>query len=487
MNSLNKKQTKLEYLRLLEEKERRQKSNPLKYFNPYLPKRHEKQIAIHENDKRVRAFIAGNRTGKTQWGGQEVAYYALNKHPHRETGEDIEIWVGCPSFDVQKDTTQKKLESYIPENEIKKVSYVHSGIWKELILKNGNKITFKSYEQGREKWQGAGKKLIWFDEEPPYSIWEEALMRHEAGITLDVILTMTPVNGMTWVYDEIYMATDREDLFVITAGWDDNPYLTEEQKEDMARGLTDEAIEVRKYGRFVSRVGLVCNWWNREVHVIDIGEYKDDWSYFEVVDGGWSDPVAYLFVAMDQMGRVLVLDGFREKQLRTEEIYEKRQAIVDEIPILGGVGDSDNPRLINELSSLGMEIAPINKIVEERGKSWDEALAEALAYYGMSNRLFISSHLKWLVQEAENLKWLEVKRKEGMEIKPKWNDHRRFGHHFDGIRALSYLIISETIEPLEIKKLPLGHGKQKGTYVGWKNNQNEDDSNIYEQEDFSKW
>lgn len=473
---------KLELIRLLDEKERRRKENPLAYNNPFIPKRHEKQIAFHTNNKRIRAFFGGNRTGKTEAGGHEVVCYAEGKHEFRKIKFPCEIWVGCPSFDVQKDTTQKKIERYLSANSIDKINYIHTGIWKEVFLKDGSKITFKSYEQGREKWQGAGKQLIWFDEEPPYDIWEEALMRHEAGTTLDVILTMTPVNGMTWVYDEIYMATDRDDLFVITAGWDDNPYLTEEQKQDMGRNLSEDSLKVRKKGEFVSRVGLVCSWWNRDKHLKNIIP-QNNWTYYEVIDGGWSDPAAYLLVAVTDKGEWKVVSGFRERELMEEQIFTKREQIRGNLLIRGGVADNDNPRLIRKLGELGMDVVPISKVTDETRGSWDEQLAEAL--FSISNRLEIDKSLSWLVQEIENLKWLELNKKTGLEIKPTWDDHRRFGHHFDGIRALAYLITSEMVEPIKIKVNPL-EGKVPGSYVRTSIEEN-NDSDVYTEQDFGQW
>jgi len=226
---------KIKYLKLHDELKRRQRENPLKYFNPYLPKRHEKQIEAYENMKPVRVLFWGNRVGKTEWGAMEVARYLLRKHEHRETKGKIEVWASCPSYDVQEETTQPKLLKYIPESQIKSKTHLRGKIIKSIVLKNGNRLSFKSYEQGREKFQGAGKRLIWFDEEPPKSIYEEAFVRQEAGVQLDIIMTMTPINGMTWVYDDLYKATDNQDLFVSEAGWDDNPYLLESQKEQMER------------------------------------------------------------------------------------------------------------------------------------------------------------------------------------------------------------------------------------------------------------
>lgn len=417
--------------------------NPLKYA-----RQHDKQKEASASDKAIRALFWGNRVGKTEWGGQETARYALNQHPKRIIDPPIEIWVCCPSFEVQEDTTQKKLLAYLPPSSIRSTEKLRGNILRRITLKDGTALVFKSYEQGREKFQGVGKRLIWFDEEPPSDIWEECIVRQEAGVQLDIIMTMTPVNGMTWVYDDIYLKTDNPDIFVSEASWEDNPFLLEAQKEQMLRVLkNDESVEVRKYGRFVSRVGLICNWWRREKHLHEYDKFPPDWSYFEVLDGGWSDPAAWLLIAFDNDNSLHVIDGFREAQLQAEEIKEKRDIKTSGLLVRRGVSDNDNPRLNEQLTILGMSLTPVEKKAGE-SRSWDEALSEAIAEYGTVQkgtgepRLFINKNLTWLIQEIENLKWLEVGKREGSEVKPEWDDHRRFKHHFDGMRALCYFIIS---------------------------------------------
>src|SRR5690606_31074323 len=110
-----------------------------------------------------------------------------------------------------------------------------------------------------------------------------------------------------------------------------------------------------------------------------------------------------------------------------------------------------------ELRALGMKLTPVKKKAGETA-SWDETLAEKLSEYGTVQagtgkpRLFISSRLvrmdektgtmqNWLMQEIENLLWVERLSDGISEQKPKWDDHRRFGHHFDGIRSLAYFLI----------------------------------------------
>jgi phage terminase large subunit-like protein len=67
-------------------------------------------------------------------------------------------------------------------------------------------LQFKSYSQGREKWQGPSIDLIWLDEEPPMEIYMEALTRTNAtkGGTM---ITFTPLLGMSQVV-RLFIATE---------------------------------------------------------------------------------------------------------------------------------------------------------------------------------------------------------------------------------------------------------------------------------------
>lgn len=430
-------------LSLLAEKERRIAENPLKYA-----KAHSKQKEFFNSDKPIRVLFWGNRVGKTEGCAQEVARYALLDK--KDITTPIEIWCACPSYDVQKETTQKKLERYIPQNAIEgQPTYIKSGVWGELKLKNGTRINFKSYEQGREKFQGAGKRLIWFDEEPPKDIWEECVVRQEAGQPLDIIMSMTPIKGMTWVYDDLFMKTGRDDLFISEANWDDNPWLTTRQKDLMSANLSDEAIEVRKYGHFVKRVGLVCAWWDRNKNLTDYPDIPKSYTYFEVLDGGFSDPAAYLLIGVDNDGDVHVVDGYREKGLSDGELISRRNTKITGLTITSGWIDYNDVRLKENLGKLGWSLTQVSKKTGDV-QQWDEILAEKLSEYGKVQRgtgkprLFINKNLDWLIQEIENLTWLEIKRQtdSGVQIVPKWDDHRRYGHHFDGIRALGYFLVS---------------------------------------------
>jgi phage terminase large subunit-like protein len=57
-------------------------------------------------------------------------------------------------------------------------------------------LGFKSYDQGRERWQGETLDFVWFDEEPPLDVYMEGLTRTNATGGM-VYMTFTPLLGMS--------------------------------------------------------------------------------------------------------------------------------------------------------------------------------------------------------------------------------------------------------------------------------------------------
>lgn len=439
--------SKIELATALLEQDRRFRENPLRYVQ-----QHAKQKEASASRHLIRALFWGNRVGKTEWGAQEVAKVALGEHAWIPPGE---IWSFSPSFDEQKDTTQLKLLRYIPESKIIDRTWLRKGILKELVIDAGNgrisKLAFKSYEQGREKAQGAGKVLIWFDEEPPKDIFDECSVRQEAGITLHLLLTMTPVKGMTWVYNDLYLNTSNPDIFVSEATWEDNPWLTEDQKGQMRRRLTKQALLVREQGKFVKQVGLVCSWFSRQVHVVDIKELPFGDTYFGL-DFGFSNPSAGIFVRIDREFNWWVFDGFYRRGLTNPDIQKLVRLKEQGLGRVIRIGDSAQAADLKQLNDAGIVIQGVVKEPKTSKENWDEWRASLMEELGRIQegtgkpKLFISSKLvdqddegnefNFLVKEMENLRWEETKSDIGeFEAKPTWG--KQPNHAID---ALTYIL-----------------------------------------------
>jgi phage terminase large subunit-like protein len=266
---------------IVQELERRQKEEKLRYF--YTPDKpvHIKQFHWHINTKRNKWALGGNRTGKTVGGALQAVLYSLGEgarkylkswpQEFREAYEPlitrfkghVEGWVVSLSNEVQRDVAQKEILKWLPKDEIEEIKAregkkddPENAILDFIILKNGNIIGFKSCDQGRAKFQGTSKHWVWFDEEPPKEIYDECMMR-----TLDVkgniFGTMTPLMGLTFVYDDIYLndnkPIDKQDPEVHCAqwSWEDNPFLDVSERKRLEGMYSEAELEARKQGRFI--------------------------------------------------------------------------------------------------------------------------------------------------------------------------------------------------------------------------------------------
>jgi len=279
---------------------------------------HLKQMEFHKCKKRNRWVFGGNRSGKTECGAVEVVWMARGIHPYRKNRESVTGWVVSVSFEVQRDVAQSKILHYLRPDWIEDI-VMHtgskgnpsSGIIDTIVVRNVfgglSKIGFKSADQGREKFQGASLDFVWFDEEPPQDVYEECKMRvlDKKG---DLFGTMTPLKGLTWVYDAIYLNkyNDKE-VFYIRMEWADNPFLDKEEVENATKGMSEEALESRRYGLFKANSGLVYPEFDESVHVIAPFDPPIEWQDTISIDPGLRNPLSAHFYCVDFDGNVYVV------------------------------------------------------------------------------------------------------------------------------------------------------------------------------------
>ena len=277
-------------------------------------KKHEKQMEFHRDTRRNRWLFGGNRTGKTVGGAVESIYYALGIHPYRRVPVPSRGWVVSLTNEVQRDVAQKEILYWLPRHRIKKIM-VRAGrqddpenaILDTIILDNGSVIGFKSCDQGREKFQGTSQHWIWFDEEPPKPIYDECRMRL-MDTRGDIWGTMTPLQGLTWAYDVIYInEVGDPNIRYWQMEWADNPFLSLEEIAELEKNMTEDDREARQYGRFVAMSGLVYKEFREDIHVIDPFTVPVEWYDDISIDPGLDAPLSCHWYACDGDGNVYVM------------------------------------------------------------------------------------------------------------------------------------------------------------------------------------
>ncbi len=309
----------VEKLRKIEKEQKRRRSNDrLARYNAG-EKVHQKQVDFHKCQKRNRWVFGGNRSGKTECGAVECVYMARGIHPYRENRQEVCGWVVSLSTQVQRDVAQKKILHYLRKDWIEDIVMLSGrkdspehGIIDFIRVKNifgkTSVIGFKSCDQGREKFQGASLDFVWFDEEPPVDIYRECRMRvlDRRG---DIFGTMTPLKGLTFVYNEIFLNRyDDKEVWYEFMEWKDNPYLDEGEILALQSSMDEKTLQARRYGKFVlDTAGLVYPEFDERVHVIEPFALPKEWQDTLSIDPGLNNPLSVHWYAVDFDGNVYVV------------------------------------------------------------------------------------------------------------------------------------------------------------------------------------
>jgi phage terminase large subunit-like protein len=209
-----------EYLLLKELIEREKRNSIAKYYPDEGPLRRElypKHLEFFQAGAkyRERCFMAANRIGKTEGaGGYETTLHLTGHYPHWWQGKrfdrSVRWWAAGKTNETTRDIVQRKLlgpkdslgTGLIPYEVIGRIT------WKQGVQDlvdtvqikhetgDWSLLGFKSYQQGRDSFEGTEQDGIWLDEEPPVDIYGECLIRTATTHGL-IMLTFTPLEGMS--------------------------------------------------------------------------------------------------------------------------------------------------------------------------------------------------------------------------------------------------------------------------------------------------
>lgn len=322
---------------LLAEKKRRLSENRLAAYLPYAKQREFHALGA---TKRERGLIAGNQLGKTLSAGMEVSMHLTGRYPGWWVGyrfrHPIVAWVGGVTAEATRDGAQRILLGRGGANEegtlgtgtipaaclIGKplsrqgIAGAYAVAYVRHVTGGVSTLIFKSYDQGREKWQSDTIDVLWDDEEPPENIYSEGLTRTNhgdegrGGIAL---LTFTPLLGMSSVVRR-FLLEPSPDRSHVTMTIDDVDHYTPEQKAKIVAGYLAHERKARARGEPVLGSG----------RVFTVDEDRIKWDPVPLpkhvkrivgLDFGWDHPTAASWMAWDPDPDIIyVTDCYRVAQ-----------------------------------------------------------------------------------------------------------------------------------------------------------------------------
>ena len=253
------------------ELKQRQAENQLPQYRPYT-----KQEEFHAAGAkyRERLLMAGNQLGKTLAAGNEVAMHLTGIYPDWWKGKRFTApvvgWASGITGESTRDNPQRILlgrpgewgTGTIPKLKIENITRAaHSvsdavdGVRVTHAAGGYSSLAFKSYEKGREKWQGETLDFVWFDEEPPLDIYTEGMTRTNKTLG-PVFLTFTPLMGMSEVVSK-FLIEQPPNTHVTSMTIYDVEHYTPEQRTAIIASYPAHERDARSKGIPTMGSGLI--------------------------------------------------------------------------------------------------------------------------------------------------------------------------------------------------------------------------------------
>ncbi len=338
---------------------------------------------------RERGFIAGNRVGKSEAGAYEMTCHLTGVYPDWWEGKrfnrPILAWAGGDTAATCRDIIQNKLLGSIGD-------FGSGMIPKELIVETKTRrnvpdaietirvkhisggvstLVIKTYDQGREAWQGAEVDFCWVDEECDQSVYGEALIRLMTTKG-SMILTFTPLSGLTELVTNFLENSQETDAkypkHITTVSWDDVPHISQEMKDEMLAATPPQLRDARSKGEPTVGSGRIYPIDMKNVIVNDF-KIPRHWMKAYGMDVGWNN-TAVVFGAWDRENDTVYIYS-EHKQGEVEPIMHAQaikargewlRGVID--PASRGRSQIDGNNLFQLYKKEGLNIYPAENAVE---------------------------------------------------------------------------------------------------------------------------
>lgn len=172
-----------------------------------------------------------------------------------------------------------------------------------------------------------------------------------------VILILNPTTQNHWIYKRFYENGQQTDVTYIHTTYLDNI-------ENISTSFITKAEKIKKANSDLYNHRYLGAWLDRAEGVVfenwDVGEFDNSLQYAFGQDYGFSnDPTTLIKVAVDSDKNIIyVQECVYKSGLSTDQIYELNKSYAGNALI---IGDSSEPRLIDELKKKGNNIKPAVK------------------------------------------------------------------------------------------------------------------------------
>jgi phage terminase large subunit-like protein len=328
------------------------------------------------------------------------------------------------------------------------------GIFVKHVSGGTSELILKSYDQGREAFQGTNRDLVWLDEEADRSIYVECLLR---TMTTDgiLLLTFTPLLGVTDIVRDFLQQEEGGGKFVCQATWDDVPHLSEAAKAELLASIPSYQREARSKGVPQLGSGAIYQVPESDIVVPDFA-IPEHFPRAYALDVGWQRTAAIWGARDDEAGVIYLYSehyiGQQEPILHAQAIKARGSWILGVVdPAARGRSQVDGEQLIEIYRQCGLVLEPAINAVEagiyavrqlmSRGKlKVFRSLGNWLSEFRLYQRDQDGRILKQNDHLMDATRYLIMSGRDRMRVKPaEPSDEDRQQYYFPGERTNAWM------------------------------------------------
>lgn len=397
-----------------------------KYNSAELIEPYDKQREFFATGKNFteRMLIAGNQLGKSFAGAYETAFHLTGLYPDwwegRRWDRPTNGWVAAEGALLTRNGPQALIfgppgdeegegSAMVPRHlilshnashgvsdafDIARVRHVSGGV---------SSVSFKSYDQGRAKFQAATLDWVWLDEEPPEDVYIESLARITATNGM-VYLTFTPLRGLSQVVRRFLYEPSPHRAWV-KYGVSHAKHLSPADIEQLLERYPTHQRKARLEGEPMLGAGAIFGEIPEANYICPGDTFVPlHWTKLWGIDFGINHPFGAVLTAWDRDTDVLyVLDTIKLKDALPLQHADAIKRRGPDIPVAWphdghkrehGTGDS----IISYYKRQGLRTLPSHASWPDGGYSTEAAVMEVRERMS-AGRLKICHHLADLFQE----------------------------------------------------------------------------------------
>lgn len=248
--------------------------------------------------------------------GAETAYHLTGRYPDWWQGKRFKKpttgWAASVTNQGTRDTVQRILlgqpgswgTGSIPKDQIAEIKRSTHGVADAVdtmlvkhISGGVSRLGFKSYDQGRERFQGESLDFGWADEEPPEDVYKEFATRTNATKGI-MYLTFTPLKGYSEVVNR-FLTDKAPGTHVTTMTIEDAEHFTPAERLAVIAKYKPHERDARTKGIPTLGSGRIFPLEDAAIRCAPF-ELPPHWPRIAGMDIGWDHPTAVTWLAWDR-------------------------------------------------------------------------------------------------------------------------------------------------------------------------------------------